>query len=179
MRFLIVIMALVAAGPAWAQYCQKEYASQAERIQMIGRIEKLIAEALDRIESVPPDVAEYIEKEQGAALAQSNSARFNMVVAHRYYPALQVEMHYKVVRENLAAAKTARSIPDQAVFLSVVLSRYTDLTEAVEDYIDVDSARQQRVLDRDTTQRIYLMLPSTRSFILLALQCSIREMEKS
>ena len=99
-----------------------------------------------------------------------------MVVAHRFYRALQVETHYKVVRENLAAAKTAKSIADQAVFLSIVLSRYTDFTEAVEDYIDADGYRQQRVLDRDATQRIYLMLPSSKSFVLLTLQCSIREM---
>lgn len=179
MRFLLVILAHAAASPAWAQYCQKEYATQAGRTEMIGKIEKMISGPLDRIESVPPDVAEYIEKEQGAALSQSNSARFNMVTSHRFYPALQVETHYKIVRENLVAAKKAKSIADQAVFLSVVLARYTDFTEAVEDYIDVDNARQKQVLDRDTEQDIWYMLPSTKSFILLALQCGIREMEKS
>ncbi len=179
MRFLLVILALAAADPAWAQYCQNEYAAQAGRIEMIGRIEKLISDPLRKIETVPPDVAEYIEKEQAAALEQHNSARFNMVTRHQYYPALQVETHYRVVRENLAAAKTAKSIADQAVYLSVVLSRYTDFADAVEDYINVDSARQKQVLDSDTEQDIWYMLPSTKSFVLLALQCGIREMEKS
>jgi len=179
MRFPLVILALVAVGPAWAQYCGNEYATQPARAEMVGKIEKMISNSLDRIESVPPDVAEYIEKEQDAAVAQGNSARMNMVLAHRYYPAQEVQKHLKVVRENLAAARTARSIADQAVYLSVVLSRYTDFTEAVEDYIDADNARQQRVLDRKAEQDIYFMLPSTKAFILLALQCGIREMEKS
>jgi hypothetical protein len=75
MRFLVIVLALVAAGPAWAQYCQKEYATQSERIEMIGRIERLISDPLSKIESVPPDLAQYIEKEQAAALEQRNSAR--------------------------------------------------------------------------------------------------------
>jgi hypothetical protein len=178
MRFLVIVLALVAAGPAWAQFCQKEYATQPGRIEMIGRIEKMISDPLAKIEAVPPDVAQYIEEEQGAALQQHNSAWFNMVTRHQYYPALQVETHYKIVRENLAAAKTAKSIADQAVFLSVVFSRNTDFTEAVEDYIDVDNARQKQVLDWETEQDIYFMLPSTKSFVLLALQCGIRQMRE-
>jgi hypothetical protein len=91
---------------------------------------------------------------------------------------LQVEKHYKIVRDNLAAAKTTKTIADQAVFLSVVLSRYTDFVEAVEDYIQVDDTRQKQVLDQEAEQDIDFMLPSTKSFVLLALQCGIREMEK-
>jgi hypothetical protein len=101
-----------------------------------------------------------------------------MVASHQFYPALEVETRHKVVRENLAAAKTARSIADQAVFLSVVLSRWTDLTEALNKYIEVDGSRPKRVLGQEAKEDIWFMLPSTKSFVLLALQCGIRQMRE-
>jgi hypothetical protein len=180
MRILVIILALVATGPAWAQYCSGQHQTQASRAEVIAKVEKMLAVNLGRIETVPPDVAAYLEKESAAAIEQSNRARFEMVASHPYYKAFEIETHYKIMRENLEAARTSRAIADQAVYLSVVLARYVDLSSAIHDYITFDHNRgPKRVLTKDDTQGIYVMLPSVKSNVLLALQCGVRELAKS
>jgi hypothetical protein len=178
MRALLLALTLAVSTPAWAQTCDGKNSTLDARAKHIAGIGGMLSSSLDRIETVPPDVAAYIEHEEAAALDQQNTARFNMVVSNPYYRAHEVQGHYKVVKENLEAARTAKTVANQVVFLSVVLSRYADLKETLSTYYDFDASRPQRVLGKDGVQRASFTMTVTRSMILEALQCGVRQMRE-
>jgi hypothetical protein len=85
------------------------------------------------IETVPPAEAAYIDAEEREALSQRNTARLGIVKSHRFYHPHQVLTHYKVMKDNLEAARMSNSTADQVIYLSVVLARHADLAEALEE----------------------------------------------
>lgn len=178
MRFLIIAAALVGAGPAWAQLCVGENETQQARSKLIGEVASMLATNMAKIETVPPDTAAYIEREKDAAMKQRNKGRFNLVFNNPYYKANEVQRHYKVVQENLEAARTAGKVADQVVYLSVVISRYGDLAEALSAYYDFDAARPQRILGSEGVQDVSFAVSFSKSTFLQTLQCGVRQMRE-
>jgi len=178
MRFPIIAAALVAASPAWAQLCDDENGTLQARSKLIGEVAGTLATNMAKIETVPPDTAAYIDREKDAAMKQHNRARFNLVLNNPFYKAHQVQTHYKVVQENLEAARTAKKVADQIVYLSVVISRYGDLAEALSAYYDYDASRPQRVLGSEGIQDVSFAVAFSKSAFLETLQCGVRQMRE-
>ncbi len=180
MRFIfLLVVAICLASSADAQLCGDRDGTLAARSNRIAEAENLLNRAIvAQIETVPPSDADYIDREQEAAIQQDNRARYELVYAHRFFPARQVQKHYAVISENLAAAKSARLVGDQAVYLSVVLSRYQDLGEALTSYYDVDSKRRNPVLTSNARREIAFDVSLAKQAILSALQCGVRQMRE-
>lgn len=147
MRIALVFAACLLSSSAMAQSCAG-LGTPAQRAVEIGESETALERVFGQIEKVPPDVAQFIETERAAALAQRSEARFNILMANAYYRPAEVARHYKVVKDNLVAARETKLVGDQVVYLSVVLARYTDLAEALSDYHTFNAARPKRVVDR-------------------------------
>ncbi|MGF9759818.1 hypothetical protein AAII07_31945 [Microvirga sp. 0TCS3.31] len=178
MRALLVALLLAVSTPAWALLCDGRNSTLEARAKHITGISGMLAKSLDRIETVPPDVSAYIEREEAAALDQQREARFNLVISNPFYRAHEVQGHYKIVRENLEAARTANSVADQVVHLSEALSHSSELKEALSSYYDYDASRQQRVLGQDGVKRASFTMTVRKSMILEALQCGVRQMRE-
>lgn len=140
-----------------------------------GQVDILIhasRSAIDLVETVPPDEADYIRNEARIALQQQNRARFNAVAARRYYPALEFHDDAKVVIDNLTAARSAAG-RDVARYLVVVLARLGDLTDKARSYVDADLKRGSPILTEDNRSTMYYNLTTAKSQTVSLLQCVI------
>lgn len=164
--------------PSYSQACDPPYSGNREQIaSTINRATEALSRVVSRIESVPPSEAEYIEREESAALTQDSKERFRIVLGNKFYHPLQVHKHFKVIFENLKAAQVASANADRIVFLGVVLSRYSEFASAINDYQDFD-ARRKSILTSDDRRDISFTLTSQKHFILVSLQCSARQMKE-
>jgi hypothetical protein len=103
-----------------------------------ARIEEITAifKGLDQIvELVPPSDAGYIDAEAAAALAQSNSARFNTVAASRWYPAHKFHKDMRIALSFLEQAAKAPDVRAQALALSDVVSAMFAVSTSLDDYL--------------------------------------------
>ncbi len=78
-----------------------------------------------QIETVPPSDAEYIDREEKAALHQRNMGRWQLVFTHPFYHPRQVQKHFAVITTALAAAKKATLIGNQVMHLANALSAFS------------------------------------------------------
>jgi hypothetical protein len=142
----------------------------------IDRIASPLRSSIRKIETVPPSDAAYIDREHSQALEQRNRARFDIVFAHPFYRAHEDHKHFNVVWENLEAARAARTVADQVIYLSVVLSRFSDLGAALSEYYAFDLRRgPNRVLGGEGVTELSFQFTIAKHRILELMQCGVRQ----
>ena len=179
MRLLMLLVALsLVSTEAGAQVCGDTRKTLQSRATEIGGVATSLGKTLTRIEHVPPPDSDYIEKETAEAFAQHSEARYRVVSNHQFFHAHQVQKHYQVAKENLQVAINAKTVADQAVSLSVVLSRLAELSDALSDYYAFDAGRPNRVLSNDDVQAISFEMVRAKMSLLETMQCAIRQMRE-
>jgi hypothetical protein len=162
--------------PALGQTCgSPHFGSKDEIGSTLRRSTEALTRAISKIESVPPADAEYIERESQSALRQNSQERYRLVLSNRFYHPHQIHKHFKIAADNLVAAQNATTNADRVVYLSVVLSRFSDLSVALSDYQDFDLKRKS-ILSQADRQDLAFTMEAQKYFILEGLQCSARQM---
>lgn len=174
----LTFVIVTTTAPAMAQLCGPTETSLSARANRIAQFETMYDEVVEKIERVPPDVAKFIDTEHQAAISQQNISRFQLVFQNPYFHPQQVFTHLGVIKENLAAARSAKSVADQVVYLSVVLSRHADFAEAFSAYVDFDSNRPKRVLQKGDVQSSSMISTMAKMQLLQTLQCGVRQMRE-
>lgn len=142
--------------------------------QSINEIHLILDRSVDRVEMVPPDEANYIRTEKERALQQQNRNRFNAVVSRRFFATAQFHDDAAVAMQNVVAAESATAANDVARYLMVVLSRLSDLTSSMNDFIEADGTRQQATLSKDDKERMTFEITLVKGQTTSILQCIVK-----
>jgi len=129
---------------------------------------------LSGIETVPPDEAQYIDREIDAALKQGNyNARYDLVSKRPYFHAHQVHKRSEVVVAHLEKEKAE----SQAHKLIEAWDAFRGLEQAVSDYISFDSKRSNRMLSNADAMKLRFNMKKSKSLLVYALRCFVSEMQ--
>lgn len=174
---LICSVALLGCASAHAQLCDPQMSSLERRAAAINIVMFDLDSVFSRVEAVPPSEAEYLDREEKAALEQNSSPRFDLVFNRPYYNANKVQKSYKELRGSLEEAERSQDIIAQSISLSRALSEYTPLSDAMHAYIDFDNHRQPPIFltTSDVWMRTTETLTGTRYQVLRVLQCALRQ----
>lgn len=165
---LIVKVAPAAAQPAGDAVCGPAEGLRAEIVEITRVTDRMAA----YVESVPPDEATYIRREYELAMEQDNPARFDLVVRHRFYPALRFHDDDRMLRASLSAAEQAQG-QDMAQHLVDAVSRFTDVAATMNRYVNADLDRAQPILTRDVRRHMRALFEEARERTTSVLKCVI------
>ena len=172
MRALSFLIAMTL--PAFPLQAQTANVCMNER-QNFQRHLAIIETIVSRIETVPPNDAEWLKTELDETLRQGNDARFKLLIKHQYYPAFEV---HKTMHKFQEALKIFRSMTysnrEQALGLVESLSIIADLQGALDSYIDRDLSRASPVLTKNWRGEIYEELPFAKAITALLIKCLVR-----
>jgi hypothetical protein len=105
-----------------------------------------------------------------------------LVIAHPFYHARQVQKHFAVITDALAAAKSAKLVGDQVVHLADALSEIQKLKGALDEYYDFDAQRPNRVVSEaafsGVPDGIWHKVSYSTQIILAALKCRVSQMRE-
>jgi hypothetical protein len=164
LKSLIVMIAVMFTTAALAQ----------EQCRSISEIHRGLDRIVDRVETVPPDEANYIRTEKAKALEQQNPNRFGALYHRHFYAATEFHDDAAVVMQNVEAAEHAAAAKDIARYLIVVLSRLSDLKTSMNDFIEADGTRQQATLSKEDKQTMQYMILAVKSQTTIILQCVVK-----
>lgn len=130
----------------------------------------------ERIEKVPPSEAEYLKSETAAALAESNKARYDIVVSTKFYHPWKVWASYEAMGNALKTGGSTGDARDMAIGSTIALAELVDFKENLTDYIAFDRARTPRSYDES---RFHFDMGVLALRLQDLVECSIRAIPKT
>jgi hypothetical protein len=184
LKSLIVMVAMMLTTTAFAQedsWCR-------ENSQRLKDLRPALERAMARVELVPPDEADYIQKEEGEATQQGiqqafqqgvsidsiSSNRLNALRKRRFYPAAKFHDYAGSVMNNFKAAEHATSAKDVAKHLIDALSGMSNVETSMKAFIEIDAEREQPTLSRKDNWDIENSAHLVRLFTTRLLQCIVK-----
>ena len=132
------------------KYCNSAAARTEGFLKYLGEILRL----KEKIEQIPPDTRQYLEREYKAALFPPNEQRFRLVAANQYYSAWRLlkeldvlELH-RTSRSIVRRSDRAREVDHFVGAMRAVF----DVERAFDAYDRFDSARIPRVLSEKDSE---------------------------
>lgn len=172
----IAILACLISVSADAQSCDVRLTDIKKRGSYVVERSQFFKSLMNEIERVPPDVVKYLEFEIQNSLSLNNISTYKIATSNKFYAAYDLRRHYDVFIQNIEAAADTDNNQEQAVYMSVVLSRFQEFSEALKFYISYDKERNIPVLTKDKIDEVWFRIPVLKGSILTALQCSIRQL---
>lgn len=176
-----LLICCLAFTPAEAQPCSDPaLATRSARSKSIQAHADEIAKQMRKIEVVPSAKAEYIDREMqfGRNTPDASSDRFNRVVEHPDYHALEMRKHFDSIRMSLSRAESAETVADQAFSLLDALQEYPEFWSSFIEYSRLDMMRTDRAMSSSDQSTAMLNLNGAKTFIYNALRCAIAEMRE-
>lgn len=177
--WLLSLTVVLFVSAAEAQVCPTaEFGTPQARSASIEKTSQILAGITSRFEAVPPSEADYLDREERAALDAGNRARFNIVAANRFYRAYQIAKADREMKANLVAAAKDLKMKERVMLLSATLSKQIDLVEAVGEYMVQDQLLARPIQTGGAAREISYDLVILRSNILRNLQCTVQLMRE-
>jgi hypothetical protein len=126
LRALIVMVALMSTTTAFAQeQCKSPtpWSYDSNRTESISDINRIMTRLLGRVELVPSEEADYIQKELAKVFESFiDEDRLNKLMGRRYYKAALLRKNVAEVMQEVEAAERATAQRDAAYHLIEILS---------------------------------------------------------
>jgi len=179
---VVLLLALFASSHALAGICDGPDRGKtlASRSQCALDVKKRIQEVLRNIENVPPEAAEYNEREyQDLQDTSDFGQRLVRLTEYRYWYPFQIRNDAGEIFRYLDRAVAAATTSEQAIELAYLFYKIPDMQRKIRDYVesnDTVARRPDGALNKSVHFELLTVIPIVVSDLFYALKGAIEQL---